>query len=79
MAGDEDRPPFGGQVAQQVPGPTDPFGVEAVDGLVEEEHTGVPQQGAGDPEALPHAERVLAGALARHLGEPHDLEHLVDA
>ena len=30
------------------------------------------------PESLPHAERVLAGPLVGHLGEPDDVEDLVD-
>ena len=75
---DEHGPPFGGQVAQEVAGPADPLGVEAVDGLVEEKHAGVAEQCGGDPESLAHAERVLAGALAGHLGQADDVEHLVD-
>ena len=59
--------------------PADALGVEAVDGLVEEQHAGVAEQGAGDAEPLAHAEGELAGPPVGHGGEPDDVEHVVDA
>ena len=43
----------------------DALGVEAVGGLVEDQHLGVAEQRVREPEPLAHAERVLAHALAR--------------
>src|SRR6185437_17057476 len=51
-------------------------GVEAVHRLVEQQDPGITEERGGDAEALAHAERELAGALARHLLEPDQLEHL---
>ena len=55
-----------------------PFGVEAVDRLVEEQDSGIAEQRAGDAEPLAHAERELPGPLVGHGGEPDEVEHLVD-
>ena len=41
-----------------------PCGIEAVGGLVEDEHPRVAEQRGGEPEPLAHAERVLARAAA---------------
>ena len=79
VARDEHGAALGGQVAQQVADPADALGVEPVDRLVEEQHAGVAEQGAGDAEALAHAERELAGPLVGDRGQPDDVEHLVDA
>jgi hypothetical protein len=62
-----------------VTGPADALGVEPVDGFVEEQDTGVPEEGGGDPETLAHPERVLPGAVVGHRGEAHDVENLIDA
>ena len=56
VARDQHRAALGGQVTQQVADPADAFGVEAVDRLVEEQHAGIAQEGAGDAEPLSHAE-----------------------
>lgn len=56
MARDEHSASFRGEVAQQVADPTDALGIETVDGLVEQQDTGIPQQGAGDAQALAHPE-----------------------
>ena len=54
-----------GEVAQQAAHPADALGVEAVGGLVEDQHLRVAEQRVREPEPLAHAERVLAHALAR--------------
>ena len=79
VAGHEHGAPLGRQSLEQGPHPQDALGVEAVDGLVEEEHARVPEQRGGDAEPLGHAEGELPGPLAGHRGQPHQLEQLVDA
>ena len=57
----------------------DALGVEAVDRLVEEHRLRVAEERGGDAEPLAHAERELAGALARDVVEADEVDHLVDA
>ena len=63
VAGDQDGPSFGGQAAEQVAQPPDALRVQAVGGLVEDQHGRVAEQRGGQAEPLPHAEGVAAGAL----------------
>src|SRR5581483_4438659 len=58
VARHENGPALGRQVAQEEANPTDALGIEAVDGLVEEEDPGVTKKRGGDAEALSHTERV---------------------
>ena len=68
-----------GEVAQQAAHPEDALGVEAVGGLVEDQHLRVAEQRVGDAEPLAHAERVVADALlGGRLRETDALEQLVD-
>jgi hypothetical protein len=78
MAGDKDRPALGCETLEQAANPSDALGIESVDGLIEDQDTGIPDEGAGDPEPLSHAERVLPGSLTRHRGESDGVEHLID-
>ena len=67
-----------GVVAEQVAHPADAGRVESVGRLVEDQHLRVADQRGGDPEALPHAQRVVAHAatcLGRRQADP--LQHLV--
>ena len=58
----------------------DPLGVEAVGGLVEDQHVcGSPSSAAAIAEPLAHAEREAADALARDVVEADQVDHLVDA
>ena len=60
--------------------PADALGIEAVGGLVEDQHLGVAEQRVREPEPLAHAERVLAHALAGGgLVQPDERQQLVDA
>ena len=68
-----------GEAAHEQAHPADALGVEAVRGLVEHERSGVAEQGAGDAEALPHAERVGADARLGLVLQAHEGEHLVHA
>ena len=56
-------PPRAGEVAEVVAQPADAVGVEAVGRLVEQQDLRVAEEGAGQGEALAHAEREAAGAL----------------
>ena len=55
VARHEHRSSLGGQVTEEEAGPTYAFGVETVDGLVEEQNSRIPEKGGGDPEPLSHA------------------------
>ena len=61
---DEHGPALGSEPLEQVADPVDPFGIEAVDRLVEHHGLRVAEQRGRDAESLAHAERELAGALA---------------
>ena len=77
VAGQQHRAAARGVPAQQVAHPADALGVQPVGRLVEHQHRRVGQQRAGDPEPLPHAERVAADPAPAGVGEPDQLEHLV--
>ena len=68
------------EAADQAAQPVHALGVEAVGGLVEDQHLGVAEQRLRDAEALAHAERVVAHpAVGLVVGEADQLEHLLDA
>ena len=74
-----DRAALGGLLAQEGAQPQHALGVEAVGGLVEDEHLGIAEQRRRQGQALLHAggvalDRALGGAL-----ELDQLERLVDA
>ena len=75
---DEDGAALAGEVLEQVADPEDALGVEAVDRLVEHHDLRIAEEGAGDAEALAHAEREAAAAAPGDLAEADDVEHLVD-
>jgi hypothetical protein len=79
VAGDEDGAAAGSVRGEQVADPPHAVGVQPVDRLVQDEDLGVGQQGGGDAEALAHAEREAAGALAGHVLQPDHVDDLVDA
>ena len=81
VRGQQHGPGAVGEVAQQLAHPEDALGVEAVGGLVEDQHARVAEQRVGDAEPLAHAERVVADALlgGRVRRQPDALEHLGDA
>ena len=78
VARDEHRAAFRGERAEEAAHPADPLGIEAVDRLVEEQDRWIAEKCRPDSEALGHAEREAARATSRNLGEPDELEHLVD-
>ena len=79
VARDEDGAPLGRHAAQEVAQPADALRVEAVGGLVEDQHARVAEQRRGEPEALAHAERVLARPAVGGVVELDEPQHLVDA
>ena len=60
VARDEDRASLGRERAEEVAQPADALRVEPVRRLVEDEHLGIAEQRGGEPEPLPHPERVAA-------------------
>jgi hypothetical protein len=56
VTGHQHRPALAGQLAQQVPHPPDPLGVQAVERFVENQHARVTEQGGGQRQPLPHAQ-----------------------
>ncbi len=79
VAGEQHGAALVGVPAEQVAHPADAGRVEAVGGLVEDQHLRVADEGGRDAEALAHAEGVVADPAARLLvGEADDGEHLVD-
>ncbi len=77
VAGDEDRPALRGQLLHQVPHPEDALGVQAVDGLVEEQHLRVAEERRRDAEPLAHAEREALRAPLGHVLEADHAQDLV--
>ncbi len=77
MAGDEDRPAFGGEMPEQAPDPLNAFGIKAVDRLVEQKHRWVAEQRDGYPDPLAHTEGVTARPPPGRLLHPDLFEHLV--
>ena len=79
VARQQHDPALPGTVAQEAAQPHDPFGVEPVHRLVEHEDRRVAEQGGGDAEALPHAERVAADPAAGGTMQTDQVEQLVGA
>ena len=79
VARDEHRAAPGREGAQEVAQPADAFGIEAVRRLVEDEQLRLAEQRGGEPEPLPHAERVALHAPAGGRLELDQAQHLVDA
>ena len=67
-----------GEPAEVSPQPVDPFRVESVGRLVEDQHAGFSEQRAGETQALPHPEREALDAAVAGIGETDLLEHGVD-
>jgi hypothetical protein len=78
VARDEDRSALGGEGPEQLADPLDAFGVEPVHRLVQQQRGGVAEQGGGDAESLPHPEGEPTGAAVGDVGEPDELEDVVD-
>ena len=62
VAGDQDGASLVGEVVHEFADPEDAFGVESVDGFVEEQDLEVAGECCGDAEALAHAEGEAACA-----------------
>src|SRR4051812_37322713 len=74
------RPMRGRAWTKQAAHPAHALRVEAVGGLVEDQYLRVAEQRMGEPEALAHAERVLADpSPRRRLVETDEFQQRVDA
>src|SRR5674476_329698 len=76
VRGEEDRTSLAGEEAHQVANPQDPFGVESVRGLVQDERVRVAEQRGGDTQPLRHAQREAADPLSGDRLEPGHLDDL---
>lgn len=63
---------------EQAAHPANALRVEAVDRFVEDEHSGVAEQGESETEPLPHAQRVATDPAVAVLGESDLVEHGAD-
>ena len=79
VAGDKHRPPFGGQVAQQLTEPVNAFGVEPVGRLIKDKDLRVGQQRGGEAEPLAHAQGELPHPPLRRRGQVDEVEYLIDS
>jgi hypothetical protein len=80
VRGEQHRAAAVGELAQQPAHPAHPLGVQAVGRLVEDQDLGIAEQRVRQPEALAHAQRVLAHALARRRAIESDApEQVLDA
>ena len=75
VAAHQHRAPLPGEPPQERPQPGDALGVEAVRGLVEDQHARVAQQRGGEGEALSHAQRAAAHRATRGVRQPDQAEH----
>jgi hypothetical protein len=76
VAGEHDRAARRGPLAEQAAQPRHAAGIEAVGGLVEDQHVGSPSSAPATARPLPHAERVPADPAAGGVGQVHGLEHV---
>jgi hypothetical protein len=79
VAGDEHRAALRGSAAQDVAQPANALRVQAVRGLVEDEHLGIAQERGGEAQALAHPGGVAARAPIRGNAHLDEIEHLVHA
>ena len=78
MTRHDDGAPGVGLAAQEGPQPVHALRVEAVGGLVEDEHRRLAEQGGGQAEALAHAEREPADTSTSVLGHADLGQRIVD-
>ena len=77
VRGDQDGVAERGLVADEGPQPLDALRVEAVGRLVQDEDLWIPEQGRGQLQPLPHAQRELAHPTPGHVGQADQVEGLV--
>ena len=78
VRGENDRPPLGDPGANERTKLLDSARIEAVGRLVQDQHLGIGEQAAGNPEPLAHALRVGADAIVGAVREADPFEHGID-
>ena len=79
VARNENRePPFAREPLQELPHFPDAGRVEPVGGLVEDQHARLSEERLGDPEPLPHPERIRGDALFEPPVDPDEAREVVD-
>ena len=79
VARHEDGATLARQMLQQMPQPGDAGRVETVARFVEDQHVRIAEQRRRQAQALTHAEAEGARLVAGDAGQPHHVEHRVDA
>ena len=79
VAGDDDGAPVPREGDKQVSDLGDTGGVESVRRFVEDDDFGIPKQRGGDPQPLPHPERVGGDRIIGPIVEPGVAEGSLDA
>ena len=78
VAGHQHGPALCGQRVQVAAHPHDALGVHAVERLVHHQHRRVAEHGRGDPQPLPHAQRVPARPPPDRRAQARLLDDLID-
>ena len=78
VAGQEDGHPALVQADHELPQIANPARIQAVARLVQDQQPRAAHQRGGQPEALPHAQRVGLDRPTAHPGQPDLLQRLVD-
>lgn len=79
VGGDEDRSSLRGQALHKIADPENSLRVQTIDRLVEHQDFRITQQGGGDSQSLPHAERKSFRLLLRHGRQADQVQHFGDA
>ena len=79
VAGQQHRAPTRRRNRQQHAHPGDALGVESVRWFVQDQHLRVTHEGLGDPEPLAHAQGVGTHPPGGGVGEPDQVQQLVDS
>ena len=79
VAADEHGRALLGEVDEDVADPADALRVEPVGRLVEDHRVRIAEHHAGEAEPLAHAERVALDPALGDVGQPDELQHLLDA
>jgi hypothetical protein len=69
----------GRSTTQEISHFMDALGVEAVGGLIEDQHRWIAEQSCREPETLAHPERVGTDSTVGGIFEPDEVQHLVDS
>ncbi len=79
VAGQQYCPAMVGEVAEERSHPGDALGVQSVRGLVQDEHLRLAYERLRDAEPLPHPEGVATHPPVCRVGQPDQVQQVIDA